>query len=169
MILKRGGRYGVRVYRDGRQEWIGTYSTRREAKAAERRALDADSASMMTVAEFVPDYLARYERTRKGSSADTARSSLRRFEADFGGRRLTEITRVEAIKWADRVPPSKLPPVITAINAAVDAELIERNPFRGLSRRSRGAPTSTRRPSGSWPGFSTPATCSATTRRRCRR
>ena len=76
MILKRGGRYGVRVYRDGRQEWIGTYSTRREAKAAERRALDADSASMMTVAEFVPDYLARYERERKDSSYDTAKSSL---------------------------------------------------------------------------------------------
>lgn len=78
-------------------------------------------------------------RARARGRAPTPRGPrLRRFEADFGERPLTEITRIEAIKWAERVPPSKLPPVITAMNAAVDAELIERNPFRGLSRRSRG-------------------------------
>jgi integrase len=32
----------------------------------------------------------------------------------------------------------RIPVVVTLFNAAVDAELIERNPFRGLSRRTRG-------------------------------
>jgi integrase len=36
------------------------------------------------------------------------------------------------------MPPSKLPIVVTLFGAAVDAELIERNPFRGLGRRTRG-------------------------------
>src|SRR6185503_6571022 len=40
--------------------------------------------------------------------------------------------------WADRVPPSSVPTVVTMFNAAVDAELLDRNPFRGLTRRSRG-------------------------------
>ena len=40
--------------------------------------------------------------------------------------------------WADRVPPSNVPSVVTLFAAAVDAELVDRNPFRGLTRRSRG-------------------------------
>ena len=36
MIIKRGSRYGVRVYRAGRQVWVGTFPTLREARAAEK-------------------------------------------------------------------------------------------------------------------------------------
>lgn len=40
MIIKRKKRYGVRIYRAGRQEWVGTFRTKGEAREAEREALD---------------------------------------------------------------------------------------------------------------------------------
>lgn len=45
MIIKRGKRYGVRIYRAGRQEWVGTYPTKREAREAERVELGRRRAS----------------------------------------------------------------------------------------------------------------------------
>jgi integrase len=92
----------------------------------------------MTGREWVDRYLARYERSNKPSSTDTARAALRRFTADFGDRPLRSITRVEAMQWAETKPAGVVWVVVTYMNAAVDAELIERNPFRGCGRRVRG-------------------------------
>jgi integrase len=132
--------YGVRVNRGGDRgfEWVGTFPTPREARNAEADALANPSTTVdITCGEWADRFLARYERDRKDSSADTARSALRRFIADFGDRPLDRIARIEAMDWADRVPPSKVPVVVTMFNAAVDAELVDKNPFRGLSHRSR--------------------------------
>jgi integrase len=134
--------YGVRVHRGGgRFEWVGSFKTLREARKAQTDALANPRATAgMTCGEWADRFLARYERERKDSSFDTARSALRRFKADFGDRPLAgrgAITRIEAMDWAERVPPSKVPVVVTTFNAAVDAELVDRNPFRGLSHRSR--------------------------------
>jgi integrase len=134
--------YGVLVNRGKRKEWIGTYPTKREARQAEAQALanPMPTARPLSVAEWVEMFLARYAREHKDSSYDTARGALQRFVADFGERRLDSITRLEAIEWAEEVPPSRVPVAVTCMNAALDAELIERNPFRGLSHRvkSRG-------------------------------
>ena len=92
----------------------------------------------MTCDVWVERYLAHYERKYKDSSSDTARGALRRFLTDFGGRPLPSITRMEALDWAERVPAGVAAVVVTCMNAAVDAELLERNPFRGLGRRGRG-------------------------------
>lgn len=62
--------------------------------------------------------------------------ALKLLLAEFGERRLSSISRHEAMQWAERVPPSRVPPTVTCMNAAVDAELIGRNPFGGLSHRS---------------------------------
>jgi integrase len=133
--------YGVVVNRGAKKEWVGSFSSRREARQAEAKALanPKPAATNMTVAEWVERFLARYERERKDSSYGTARSALQRFVADFGDRRLNSISRHEAMEWAERVPPSRVPMAVTAMGAAVDRELLERNPFRGLShRRTRG-------------------------------
>lgn len=74
----------------------------------------------------------------KDSSIDTARSSLKAFRAEFGPRIPRSITRVEAEDWAERVPPSKLPIVVTLMNELYRAEEIDRNRFEGLSQRSDG-------------------------------
>jgi integrase len=134
--------YSVLVNRGKRKEWVGTFPSRREARQAEAHAL-ADpkrAANPMTVAEWVERFLARYEREHKESRYDTARAALQRFVADFRDRRLDRISRIEAMEWAERVPPSLVPMTVTAMNAALDAELIERNSIRGLSHRckSRG-------------------------------
>jgi integrase len=128
----------VLINRGKKKEWIGTYRTLREARKAEAKALANPKAEAepITCRECVEQFLAAYER-HKNSSYDTARASLRRFVADFGDRPIGSITRPEAIDWANRVPPSRVPIVVTLFNVAVDEERIERNPFRKLSHRAR--------------------------------
>jgi integrase len=135
--------YVGRVYLGhGKYHWVGRFPTRKARDAAVARArgeLVRDRATEgLTCDEWAERFLARYERERKASSTDKTRAALRRFRADFGDRPLDSITRMEAMDWAARVPPSALPVVITLMNAGLDAELIERNPFRGLGRRSTG-------------------------------
>ncbi|HEX2126143.1 MAG TPA: hypothetical protein VHF45_06235 [Thermoleophilaceae bacterium] len=86
-------------------------------------------------------------------------------------RPLDGITRIEAMDWAERVPPSRVPAVVTLFNAAIDAELVDRNPFRGLSHRgrSRGRSDEHPPPRRSSPACSTPARSTAGTRRGCGR
>lgn len=129
-------------------EWVGRYPTKRErdAAVARRRAeLEAEAgelsrppAERITCGEYVATYLERYRRDHKASSYDTASSSLRRFVADFGDRPMGSIERHEAITWAETVPTSKVPRVVALFNEAVDHELIDRNPFRGLGRSGKG-------------------------------
>jgi hypothetical protein len=92
----------------------------------------------LTCGEWAERFLARYRRYCKDSSYDTAKSALARFTDDFGNGPIVSITRLEAIDWAEWVAAYRLPVVVTLFNAAVDAELIERNPFGGLSCRTRG-------------------------------
>ena len=88
--------------------------------------------------EHVTRYLARYEREHKASSYTEARCHLTCFMQAFGERPLGSITRHQAIKWAEGKPGSLVKPVVTLFNCAVDEELIERNPFRGLAKQSKG-------------------------------
>jgi len=135
-----------RVYLgDGRYWWCGRFATKRErndavARARIERPWEEDAPNEISCATFADRFLARYEREHKDSSYDTARSSLARFKADFGERPIASITRPEAIAWAEdpEVPPSRVPIVVTLFNVAVDEELIDRNPFRGLGHRTRG-------------------------------
>jgi integrase len=145
-------RPGLYLGRDenGREtyEWIGRFATVKERdEAVMRRRIEREgeaaqasrpAGERITCAGFVDQYLARYARERKDSSYDTARSSLARFRADFGERTLASIERHEAIAWAGYVPPSRVPIVVTLFNVAVDEELIDKNPFRGLGHRTRG-------------------------------
>jgi hypothetical protein len=146
-------RHEARLYlgreENGREtyEWIGRFATVKERdEAVMRRRIEREgeaaqasrpAGERITCAGFVHQYLARYARERKDSSYDTARSSLARFRADFGERTLASIERHEAIAWAGCVPPSRVPIVVTLFNVAVDEELIDKNPFRGLGHRTR--------------------------------
>ena len=76
MIVKRGNGYGVRVYRgQGRNEWLGTRPTRREARALERRALEA-APTAASVGEFAQSWLSDYEHRVKPSSYGRARHAV---------------------------------------------------------------------------------------------
>lgn len=140
--------YGVRIYRgDGRWEWIGSFpklgaahgNPALEARAAEHQAkTGATRRESMTCGEYAKRFLAEYARGRKQSSLDTATSSLKPFLNDFAHVPLDAITRIEAKDWAAKAKPSRVPVVVTLFNAAVEDELIERNPFRGLGQRTKG-------------------------------
>lgn len=145
MIEHREGRDGkmrhrARVYRPGGKRERGPWRTvERQARKDEATLLAARPATEETVASYASQFLTDYQRTRKASSADTAERALAAFVKDFGPRRLDSITRMEAREWARGVPQSRIPVVVTMFNRAVDDdELLERNPFRGLSHRTRG-------------------------------
>lgn len=136
--------YVARLYLGaGRYRWIGRFDTKRErdrAKALALIALERERERLVapTCEEYAARFLADYERSHKSSSTDTARGSLRRFRADFGHRPLNSISRLEAKDWVARVPRSAVPVVVTLFAVALEDELVERNPFRELGKRTRG-------------------------------
>jgi integrase len=149
---KSGAKYLGRVYwtegGEQRTHHLGYFCTKahrttaredwRREQAAQLEEAKLPAAERMTCRVYAERYLARYERERKDSSYDTARQSLKRFLAEFGDHALGSIARHEAIDWSERVPPSSRPVVVTMFNRAVDEELIDRNPFRGLGKRTKG-------------------------------
>jgi integrase len=165
MPPKKAKTYTARLYlgldADGREqyEWIGRFPTKRERdEAVMRRRIEreADAAAARlpagertTCAEYAAEYLDRMEagalltkgdRRYKASSITTARTQLRRFTEDFGDRTLASIGRKEAVAWAERHgrKPSAVQAVNTLFNLAVDEEIIDRNPWRGLMRKPEG-------------------------------
>ena len=140
-----------------RYEWVGRFPTKRERDGAvARRKLElADESAQarlpagerVTVAEYADLTLVRKVDGRlrtndgrpfKDSSLDTERAALRAFKAAFADRPLASIERHEAIAWAERSPAGAVAVVVTLFNRAVDEEVVDRNPFRGLGRRGRG-------------------------------
>jgi hypothetical protein len=141
-MASRKRTYVGRVYLGhGRYKWVGRFPTKKArdmAVAAARVELNRGAgAPAITCDEWADRYLDRYQRDRKASSTDKTRSALRRFGADSGDRTLGSIARIEAMDLAERVPLGAVAAVVTMFNAAVDAELIERKPFRGLGHRGK--------------------------------
>jgi integrase len=143
----------------GKYVWVGRFSTKQERDGAVMRRrieLEAETkqASLppgdrISVGEYADEYLARMEsgalltksgRRFKASSTSTARGQLSRFKGDFGSRTLASIERHEAVRWAERHDRKQgvLQSVVTLFALAVDEELIDRNPFRGLMRKPTG-------------------------------
>ena len=130
-------RYGVRIEREGKQEWVGTYATLGEARTAEAQARIAPQRSTWTCDAYVDHFLECYAQGRKLSSYDSASTALSKFAADWKGIKLSAVTRTEAEKWA-RKNNWRVPMVVTMFNAAVEADEIPKNPFRKLSRKGPG-------------------------------
>jgi len=135
--------YVGRVYLGhGQYRWVGRFPTRKardDAVATAKVELNRGrSGDRLTCREWVDRFLARYEREHKASSLVTMQAALKPFTAELGDRALDSISRIEAIDWSEKVAASTVPRVVTLFAAAVDAELIDRNPFRGLGRRTKG-------------------------------
>ena len=73
MIIKRGNRYGVRIYVATRQVWVGSFRTRQEARQAEREALmRVRPTNDETVSEFVERWLRDFKRPRASTNRHNA-------------------------------------------------------------------------------------------------
>lgn len=138
MIIKRGGRYGVRIYRAGKQEWVGTFRTRTEAREAEREALQRQRPTYdETVEQFVERWKRDYARPRASTNRHNA-YMIKPFVAEFGKVRMADITRREARKWALR-HRSSVSVVRAMLKNALDEEVVTSNPFARLGlEQSRG-------------------------------
>ena len=74
----------------------------------------------------------------KTSSLDTFERACKQVVAEFGRRPLGSVQRVEAIVWAEGVSAGVVAVAVGLFGHAMDEELIDRNPFRGLVRRGAG-------------------------------
>jgi integrase len=134
--------YGVRVYLgDGGWRWVGSFKTRREAREREAAALlerDVDAERALTCRELHDWFLARYEQTRKDSTVDTAKSSLKGWLEHFADRDVESIDNQEAERWAED-NGWRVPIVVTMFNQGVRRhERVKINPFAGLSIKGPG-------------------------------
>jgi len=133
-------RYGVRAWRAGRHEWIGTYDRLADARAAERAAAAVPRAERLTVEAWCDHWVAGYAERVKDSTLDASVAALTKFRADFGPRSLTDIDDVEAQAWS-RANRWRVPAVISCMNAGVRAQRrtgLMSNPFAGESHRTKG-------------------------------
>jgi integrase len=147
-VCGKRAKYLARIWIDGQSQYLGytcTQAHRREAQEAAKRAFRAEAeqalkpkAETITCDEWADRWLAKVEREQKASSLGTARQALKAFRAEFGHRPIGSIDDVEAEDWILGVPPSSVPPTVTAFNYAVKMRVIGHNPFAGKGTRPRG-------------------------------
>ncbi len=131
MIKKRSNGYGVRIYQDKKQVWVGTFPTLKEARAAERAALTkAQPAQVKTVAEFVEWWKENEPRNRASTTRHNA-YMVKPFVKDFGKARMSDLTPMQAKEWANANKPSY--PVVRALfYDALRNGVVTTNPFARL-------------------------------------
>lgn len=111
-VFRRGSRWGARIYdpRTGGQRWLGTFGTKREAqeavRAAEVEKARPDSRDE-TCDEFAERWMRDYAHGRDPSTVRHYEQMLPAFARDFAGRRLRDVSRVEARAWAVGGPVPK--------------------------------------------------------------
>ena len=148
------GRIFIGRDQHGRQKfhWVGRFDTKRErdaavAKARDQRPWEGPQPDRLSCDEWADRYLKRYERNNKPSSLATAHNCLRPFRTRFGHRLVTSITPTEAETWAQTVPASYVPQIVSLFNYAKRMRVIGHNPFDGLGgnqgrgRRDQDPPT----------------------------
>jgi len=138
MIIKRNKRYGVRIYRAGRQEWIGTFPTRRKAREVEREALGRRRASRdETCASFAARWVKDFPRARESTNRHNG-YSVKPFAAEFNGVPMADVTRQRAREWA-LSHRSNVAAVRAMFQDALDVGVVTENPFVNLRlAQSRG-------------------------------
>jgi integrase len=142
VIVNRNGRFGVSVYEPtlGRKRWVGTFTTKREAKDAERAAASRRGfGSNLTCAEFAERWLVEYARPAAATRRNYA-YAIRHFIADLGRARLADLDRPRARAWALSQPRSRVRAARALFNDAINDGLHPGpNPFANLRmEQSRG-------------------------------
>src|SRR5262245_22208032 len=132
-------RYGARVHvGNGQYRMLGTFDTEREAKEVEAKwILNRGTGSNRRGGQFADFYLEGYADRVKASSLQTATTAINRWREQFDTRRLSTIDATEAEQWA-RENRWAVPPVVTMLNDAERKGIIDRNPFKGLSKKGPG-------------------------------
>jgi integrase len=129
-VHRRGDKWVAKVWIGGRWRWLGTFPTRKEARAAEQ----AERPSRLygiTVEQFADRWLTDYARPAE-TTRRSYRYTLAAFRKDFGSRRLGSIDPPEAQRWATKAPYFQYRAVRTMYADALRAGVVQANPFAGL-------------------------------------
>jgi integrase len=127
---KRGNSWVAKVWTNGRWRWLGTHSTRKDARAAEQAASPRRS-SRLTVEDFCVQWLRDYARPAAATQRNQ-RYGLAAFRREYGGRRLDSIERPEAHRWARSVPYTAYRTVREMYADALRDGFVQINPFTQL-------------------------------------
>lgn len=134
MIVKRGSKFGVRVWdkRESKMRWLGTFDTKGEAKNAEARAtLKPRRSKPVTVAEWSAVWLSDYVRPAAATRTNY-RSGSKRVVEELGTVLLADVDRPLAKKHANAWPHSVTKVARAMFGDAMRDGLIDFNPFTGL-------------------------------------
>src|SRR5829696_8672338 len=137
-IVKRRGKWGVKVYERGTQRWVGTFDTFKGAKRAERDAMDAQRDAGETCASLAQRWPSEAAQLRgwRESTPRQYEQMLRPFVAMFGESDLEGVDRQAAKRFARQYPASVRFAQAMFADALKDG-LVSSNPFLGL-RPPRG-------------------------------
>lgn len=142
-IVRRGKKFGVVIYRAGKRDWLGSFATEDEAKAAEDRAKRGMKAESCD--EFATRWIVDYPRS-KDSTVQTYKQALTRFRVDFAGvslagpledspwareKRLRGNDRQIARAWAQQ-NRHRAQVVRSMYEDAVNDGIVDANPFANL-------------------------------------
>jgi hypothetical protein len=105
-VHRRGENWVAKVWGDGKWRWLGTYDTKKEARAVEQSHIPARGGQSLATDEFCDIWLRDYARPATNTNR-TARYALNAFRRDFAQRRLASIDRPEAQRWAKAAPYSQ--------------------------------------------------------------
>lgn len=135
MIIKRADSYGVRVQRAGRKVWIGTYPTLKEARKAEAAARTSSiRGTQITCAELAELWHEQHTRHKEASTRGNYTRATNQFNKRAGHKRAAAITRIEAQAFANDHARSTVDSISTMFEWARRAELVDANPFDGVTR-----------------------------------
>lgn len=117
---------------------LGTFDTESEAKVVEAKwTLKPGGRSNQRGGQFADFYLEGYAGRVKASTLQAATTAINRWREQFETRRMSTIDATEAEQWA-RENGWAVPPVVTMLNDAERKGIIDRNPFKGLSKKGPG-------------------------------
>jgi integrase len=133
-IVKRGDRYGVRIWDAGagRHRWLGTFERLQDAKRAEADAIARPAfGGSLTVAEWAREWQDAYARGAVATRR-TYRYACQQIVENIGGEKLAEVTRPEAQRLANASSRNTTRVARTMWADALRDGLCQHNPFTNL-------------------------------------
>ncbi|HEY7830916.1 MAG TPA: site-specific integrase [Solirubrobacteraceae bacterium] len=132
-IIPRGDRFGVKVWDRGkkRYRWVGSFDTEAEARQVESDASLKPGRDLYTVEQWARIWLSDYVRPAK-STQETYRYDVDKIVGDVGRLKLSEISRPEARRWANKWPRNRVRTARTMWGDAVRDGICEVNPWTNL-------------------------------------